>query len=334
MRPVGAGAAAVVLFSDINKGKFTKNYQSATSLLVIDVTYLERHDGELVVKDLAGADSHSNSVSSYLVKRPFGWEEVPSFNARMNQAIDHGCNLNDGDVLYSELETLLHREESTGVAIYCFGPQQTQFISGLNDRKVIDITQLGCPPHADINRPGITCRYACHKYRPLCTLRTAYSLAQWLNFHTFSLQYAKCPIPQMMGLIRPKFFFNEEETMYVSIYLNEDLKPQVEIGTSSGHRVLNDMQWFILVTFKSNIAKNDMHELGNPRHTLSMFCGRYIRITSEDTQVYLSKKICQLMELASACIDRQVIKFGRLQDEMAEWRSKCCELKCFYTSRH
>ena len=35
------------------------------------------------------------------------------------------------------------------------------------------------------------------------------------------------------------------------------------------------------------------------------------------------------MDLASACIDRQVIKFGRLQDELAEWRSKCCELKCF-----
>ena len=37
------------------------------------------------------------------------------------------------------------------------------------------------------------------------------------------------------------------------------------------------------------------------------------------------------MDLASACIDRQVIKFGRLQDELAEWRSKCGELKCFCT---
>ena len=37
------------------------------------------------------------------------------------------------------------------------------------------------------------------------------------------------------------------------------------------------------------------------------------------------------MDLASACIDRQVIKFGRLQDELAEWRSKCCDLKCFCT---
>ena len=78
------------------------------------------------------------------------------------------------------------------------------------------------------------------------------------------------------------------------------------------------------MTFKSNVAKNEVHELGDPRHTLSVYFGRYIRITSEHTQVYLSKKDwSQLMDLASACIDRQVIKFGILQDELAKWRSKC-----------
>ena len=51
------------------------------------------------------------------VKRPYGWDEVPMFNVRINEAIDHGCNWNDGDVLYSELETVVHRE-----AVYCFGP--------------------------------------------------------------------------------------------------------------------------------------------------------------------------------------------------------------------
>jgi hypothetical protein len=57
-----------------------------------------------MVMDLALIDSHSNRASSYVFKRPYRWEEVPTFNARMNQAIDHGCN--DGDVLYSELETV------------------------------------------------------------------------------------------------------------------------------------------------------------------------------------------------------------------------------------
>ena len=88
--------------------------------------------------------------SHHVFKRPCGWGEVPAFNARMNQSIDHGCNWNDGDVLYSVLESVLHREESSVVAIYCFGVQKTIFLSGLMDRRDIDITQLGCPPLADI----------------------------------------------------------------------------------------------------------------------------------------------------------------------------------------
>jgi len=72
---------------------------------------------------------------TYVFKNPYGWEEVPLFNARIKEAIDHGCNWNDGDVMYSELETVLHREASSAVAIYCFGTLKTQFISGLFDRR-------------------------------------------------------------------------------------------------------------------------------------------------------------------------------------------------------
>jgi len=49
---------------------------------------------------MAAVDFHSNSVASYLFKRPYGWDDVPMFNARINEAIDHVCNWNDGDVLY------------------------------------------------------------------------------------------------------------------------------------------------------------------------------------------------------------------------------------------
>ena len=52
--------------ADINKGKFTSNYQSAMSFLVINFTSLEGRDGEIVVKDLAAVDSHNKSVSSCL----------------------------------------------------------------------------------------------------------------------------------------------------------------------------------------------------------------------------------------------------------------------------
>jgi len=149
LRPVRT-AAVVVEFAGTNEGKFTHDYQFAMSLLVIDFTFLERRHGELVVKELAVVDSHSNRVSSYVFKRPYILEELPDLNARINQAIDHGCNWNDGDVLYSEMETVLHREASSAFAII-FPGLKTQHISGLMDRTVIDITRLGCPPLADIS---------------------------------------------------------------------------------------------------------------------------------------------------------------------------------------
>jgi len=64
----------------------------------------------------------------------------------------------------------------------------------------------------------------------------------------------------MARLLRRTYYLNEQETRYVSIYLNNDnLKPQVKMGTSSGHVVLNEIQWFILVTFKGDIPKNEVH---------------------------------------------------------------------------
>jgi hypothetical protein len=85
---------------------------------------------------------------------------------------------------------------------------------------------------------------------------------------------------QMTELFQLTFFFNKQETKYILDYLNDDFNSQVKNGSSSGHVVLNDIQLFILVTFESNIPKNEVHALDDPRHTLSMCCGRYIRITS------------------------------------------------------
>ena len=117
-----------------------------------------------------------------------------------------------------------------------------------------------------------------------------------------------------------------------SIMTTSNHKPHLKIGTSSDHAVLNEIQWFILVTFKSDIPKNEMHGLGDSQHTLSVYCGRYIRITSENTQVCLSiTDWSQLMDLASGCIEREVIKYGGLQDELLEWRNKCFESKSFCT---
>ena len=108
------------------------------TIIVIDIN-CGKGDNEIVVKELAVAYSHSNRVSPYVFKRPYVWEDVLIFNARMNQSIDYWCNWNDGDVSYSELQTVLHREISSAVAIYCFGPQKTNFITGLIDLQLLKL---------------------------------------------------------------------------------------------------------------------------------------------------------------------------------------------------
>jgi hypothetical protein len=60
------------------------------SFLVIDFTYLVCHDVEMVVKDLAAVDLNYTRVSSYVLKRPYTWEEVLWFNAKINAVFDRG----------------------------------------------------------------------------------------------------------------------------------------------------------------------------------------------------------------------------------------------------
>jgi len=73
------------------------------------------------------------------------------------------------------------------------------------------------------------------------------------------------------GLLRRTYYLNEQQTKYVSTYLNDDkLKLELKIRSPSGHAVLDEMQSFILVTFKSDKPKNEAHELGDPQHTLSV----------------------------------------------------------------
>jgi len=91
-------------------------------------------------------------------------------------------------------------------------------------------------------------------------------------------------------LLQRTFCLNEKETK-VFLYVDDNLRSQVKIETPSGRALLNYTQWFILVTFKDNIPKGEVNELGDSRHTLSLHRGRYIRITSENNQVLLSRNI-------------------------------------------
>jgi hypothetical protein len=208
LQPLGA-SVAVMQVSSINKGTCTNYRQSKMSILVIDFTYLEGKDGELVVKELAAVDSHSSRVSSYVFKRPYSWKDLSLFNVRLNEAIDHGCNWNDGFVPYSDLENVVHCKASSAVTIYCFGPLKTEFISNLINRTVIDITQLGCPPIPDINLSAIcmsqvkTC---------LCTADSLFSSSMATLLHCqsavcklscstcISLMFSRCGLSRYFGI--------------------------------------------------------------------------------------------------------------------------------------
>jgi hypothetical protein len=67
--------------------------------------------------------------------------------------------------------------------------------------------------------------------------------------------------------------------------LGETLQPHLKFASSSHNVLLNGIECFILVTFKSHIPKSEVYELGDSHYTLSMYCVRYIRIMSEDVHV-------------------------------------------------
>ena len=59
------------------------------------------------------------------------------------------------------------------------------------------------------------------------------------------------------SFLQRTYNLNEKETKKVSLYLDDNLRPQVKIEAPSGRVLLNDIQWFILVKFKDNILKGD-----------------------------------------------------------------------------
>jgi hypothetical protein len=280
----------------------------------------------MVVKELSTVDSACNRVSAYVFKRPYTWDEVIMLKAKINQAFDNVfSNWKDGVILYSELETVLQCDASRAFAINCFWPQITSFISNLIDSTVIGITQLGCPEFAYISFSTLSYTFACHnKSKHACALQSPYSIAQWLHFHVLILRNTKCPVEtinvfQIWTLLEHNNFLNKRRTKYVSVFLDETLQPHVKIASSSHSIVLNQTQWFILVIFKSHISKRIVHELGDLYNTLSMYCGRYIRIMSEDVQVLLNKsEWSELIKLACNCMNRQILKLFRLHEEMIE----------------
>jgi hypothetical protein len=122
---------------------------------------------------------------------------------------------------------------------------------------------------------------------------------------------------QMPALLERVYYLNKQRKKHVCIYLDENLTTKLKIAGSTKHVVLNQIQWFILVTFDS--YKSAVNELGDSRNNLFTYCERYIRMKCGDDQVVLNKiEWSCLVDLASSCVDRQIHKFFRLQEELVE----------------
>ena len=134
---------------------------------------------------------------------------------------------------------------------------------------------------------------------PLCIAVSLFSSSMATLLHSWS---AVCKLPcsacislmfsmSAWTLLQHTYCLNKQKTKKVFLYLVNNLGPPVKFKAPSGRALLNYTQWFILVTFKNNIPKGKIYKLDNSHHTLSMHCKRYIRITSKNTQVLLSKII-------------------------------------------
>lgn len=68
--------------------------------------------------------------------------------------------------------------------------------------------------------------------------------------------------------------------------------------------------------------KSEMHEHGDPPHTLSVFFGRYILVMSQNVQGFINKSEWPcLMELASSCMGRHMPKLFIMRDDLVERRN-------------
>jgi len=70
-----------------------------------------------------------------------------------------------------------------------------------------------------------------------------------------------------MWLLLESVFFPNEMIKYVTIFRDENLTPQVTILSSSCNVVMNEIQWFILVTSKEHIS-TELHKFGDLCRTL------------------------------------------------------------------
>lgn len=139
-----------------------------------------------------------------------------------------------------------------------------------------------------------SCTILCYKKpKYFCVMKSTYALARWLNFHLLRFQCAGYPAQPNCHWCFPNvdiawtclFPKPAEDTVRDHLSRGGSVPGREELS-SSRVLVLNQVQWFILVTFKFDVPNAEVHELWDSRLTLSVYCGRYISIMSEEVHVF------------------------------------------------
>ena len=216
---------------------------------------------------------------------------------------------------------LLQREASWAVAIYCFGLQ----------KKIYEWTSWAYIYWYHSAGMPSTSRHKCtHHQLYFCMSHQVYTCL-YITDSLLALSVAQ--LSHSKSAVTSTYLLPQWTTKYVSTYLNDDnLKPEVKIGTPSVHTVLNEVQWYILVTFKSNIPKNEVQRTWwQPTYPVSVLCTVYPHHEWQHSSASKQTRLVATHGLESACIDTEVIKYGRLQNELVEWCNNCFDCKSFCT---
>ena len=99
------------------------------------------------------------------------------------------------------------------------------------------------------------------------------------------LSPAVTDIFHMWTLLECVYPLKKARIKYVSVFLDENLTPQMKFVISYRAMMPHRIQWFILVTFKDHMPQDVVLEL-DLRHTLDLYSEPYIRIMSDDILLF------------------------------------------------
>ena len=161
---------------------------------IIQFTAFDQGDEDtpdLVLKELAIVDPDQNTSQSWIFKAAFPFTDLPIPLKYTNEYITkHSIGLDwdaDGDLMYSDLKSVLVTYTQVSSVLYTFGLTRQQFLQRLLGRPIINLEDLQCPKYSDLCFLTTSCVHPLHqfnKYR--CAVKEAKAYGQYLKYFELS----------------------------------------------------------------------------------------------------------------------------------------------------